>query len=398
MIAISNIKKNQGVEMAAIILCCRVFFKSASLEELNSFVNTNELDWKEFIRLSRINKIRPVVYKIILQVDIPSNIKSDVHRQLLEVTRLNLKQTFETKRIIHLLKNSNIDAIPYKGTGFSKQFFGDLISRESSDIDLIINPKDLPKAIEILIEDNYIPDHDEVYQYLEEKYFKHFKDYTLNKYIGKFREFHIELHWGIVNHYYGVNSRVNDFLSQITSEIAYVKDDIKMLDPIAHFSGILIHHSISDAFKCLKNVVDISQAFCHPEVHVAGNRSNKTFIDIGLYKPLLIANTISKELMGISLPQVDVLKADNKVANHFIDQVTSRQVVHYKGKNAFIWVKNRALLEESVLMKGKIYWLFGKYRFTPTQADFKVVELPKSLFFLYYCIKPFRDLLNVVKN
>lgn len=398
MIAINDIEKHQGAEMATIILCCRVFFKSATIAELNSFVSDNDPEWKEFIRLTRIHKIRPVVYKIINQAVIPAKVKSHINIELLEVTKLNLKQALETRRLINLLRYNNIETIPYKGTGFSLQFFGDLISREASDIDLVINPKDLSRAIKVLKEDDYIPEHDVVYKYLGEKYISFFKDYTLNKYIGHSREFHIELHWGIVNNYYGVNSKANELFLEVKSEITYLKESAKILNPIAHFSGILIHHSVSDTFKHLKNIVDLSQAIRHSEVQRAGEMLNVKFLNLNLHKSLLLSNTISKELMGISLPQVDVLEAGNSVADHFKSQVSSRRVVHYKGKNGLLWVKNRALLEESILMKGKIYWLFAQYRFIPTQADFKVIKLPRSLFFLYYCIKPFRDLLNIVKS
>lgn len=400
MIKIDAVQKDQGTEMAVIILCCRVFFNTATKDELKVFVKSNSIDWIKFLNLSIMHGIRPIVYKIIhqVEVDIPLKIKSIITANHMEITMIQLKLAFETERIILLLKENNITAIPYKGIAFSKQFFGNLISRESSDIDLIINPKDLSQAIKILKNDAYIPEHEQVYEHLDTKYFSYFKDYTFNKYEDNTKEFHLELHWGITNYFYCVDLKVNELFINPKGSVELVKEKVMALDYTAHFSSILVHHSISDTFNCLRNIIDISQAICHPEIKKSGHSLEKSFTNLKLKRVLALSNILSQKLLGVSLEGVGDYKPNERVVKHFLDQLCSKHVTHLKRLNRFKWLKNSIFLQDTFLRRFKCYWLFYKYRFIPTQADFKIITIPKQFFFLYFFIKPFRDLVNLIKD
>ena len=398
VIAINDIKKSYGNEIATLILSCRVFFETGTQDELIAFVADNEINWGNFIYLSKIHKIRPIVYKIIGQLNIPAPIKDFIATEYREVVLQNWKQGAETERIILLLKKSNIEVIPYKGTAFSKQFFGDLISRENSDIDLIIQPDDLPAAIQILKEDGYSPELDDIYQYLGAKYFDYFKDYNFNKFKGDIRHFHVELHWAIAENEVGINAKVNTLLYQANEQIVFFKTNMRGLDPTAHFSAMLIHHSIKDTFKFLKNIIDISQGFRQPSIHASGNLLTNSFTNFELKKALSVSNMLSEQLMGISLPQAPDFNDPENIVKHFRDQVCSQEVFHFKKENMVKFIKNIALLQDSFLQKLKFYWLCGKFRFIPGPTDFSEIQLSEKLFFVYYIMKPFRSVIKPSKR
>jgi hypothetical protein len=186
MIDINDFERKYGYEMALLVLCCRVFFETATTDELKTFF-----------------------------------------------------KAVETERVILLLYKNNIDSIPYKGMAFSKQFFGDLISRESSDIDLVIKPTDLERAVQILKEDEYLPELDDVYQYLGSKFQSYNKDYNFNKFNNNSRIYHLELHWAIAENYLGASNRVNQFHYQANTQTELAKTNVKALNEVSHFSAIL---------------------------------------------------------------------------------------------------------------------------------------------------------------
>lgn len=398
MITINDIKKSYGNEIATIILSCRVFFETGTNEELTAFVADNKIDWESFIHLSKTHKIRPVVYKIISQVNIPASIKDRIVSEYKDVVLQSWKQAIETERIILLLNRNNIEVIPYKGTAFSKQFFGDLISRENSDIDLIIQQNDLPAAVRVLKGDGYRPELDDIYQYLGTKYFDYFKDYNFNKSKGEIRLFHIELHWGIAENELGVNAGVNTFLYQANEQIVFFNTNIKALDSTAHFSATLIHHSIKDTFKFLKNIIDISQGIRQLYINADCNTLNESFTNFGLKKTLAVSNILSEQLMGISLSHTLDFSDTENIVSHFRDQVCSQQVLHFEKKNMLKFIKNISLLQDSFLQKLKFYWLCCKFRFIPGRADFSEIQLSKNLFFVYYLMKPFRSMIKLNKG
>ena len=57
-------------------------------------------------------------------------------------------------------------------------------------------------------------------------------------------------------------------------------------------------------------------------------------------------------------------------------------------------IKTRFLLCETIPDQLKFLIALLKARFTPTVADFMIIKLPHSLFFIYYICKPFRSLIK----
>lgn len=395
MIGTGQIRQKHGNDIAAIILCCRVFLGTASPDELNGFIKENPIDWDRFMYLSRMHRIRPVVYKTISLIEIPGTIKKRVHDEYAKVTFYNWKRSAETERIILLLKERGIEALPYKGTSYSMQFYGDLVSRESNDIDLVIDPLFLNRTIPVLKEDGYLPELEDVYVYLGNKYLSFYKDFNLNKFSGKRRTFHIELHWGIADTNMGISSRANALIVQSNNPLPFVKNTINTLNSFPHFSAILIHHSIKDNFKFLKNVMDISQGFKQQEVQNHAEKLEGDLKEFGLKKALDVSVALSWQLMGVSLTAGQEAKNPDKVTDYFIDHICSREFgLSDSKKNAIESMRETALLKDSRLSKIKFYFICLKHRFIPTHADFRAIRLPKSIFFLYYFIKPFRTLIK----
>jgi hypothetical protein len=395
MIAISDIKKDRGNEMAAMILCCRVFFETATITDLNDFIAGNDIDWLTLVRLAYQHRIRPVVYKILHLIELPGEINVLIYKQHAEITKLNFKQAVETERIIMLLKQHGIEAIPYKGTAFAKQFFGDLVSRESSDIDLVIKPHDINTAIAVLEHDEYLPELDHVYKYLGAKYHTYYKDYNVNKFKNGKREFHIELHWAIAEGYLGISDKINAFIFDVDDTIVLTKNRIRVLNKAAHFSSILIHHGVKDTFRSLKCIVDIVQASGQVCVQSNSRKIYESFADIGLKNTLAVGNALSEQLFGIGLMQTEVLKVSDSTVNYFYKQLLGKQILRNENTgNIAVWIKKRFMLQDSIFYKLNFCWSTLKYRFIPGPVDFELIQLPKSIFFIYYIMKPFRSIIK----
>jgi hypothetical protein len=395
MIATDDIKREHGAEMAAIILCCRIFFETATINDLKAFIAENDVDWYTFIRLASKHRIRPTVYKVIHRISIPADIEVLIYKQQADITKKCWQQAIETERLILLLKQHGIVAIPYKGAAFSKQFFGDLVSRESSDIDLIIKPDDLAKAIDILKYDKYQPEIDEVYKYLGSKYHSYYKDYNLNKFEGGKRLFHVELHWAIAETYLGIDAKVNAFIYDTDKAISLAKSEVQALNKTAHFSSIIVHHGIKDTFKCLKNIVDISQGFREPQILHNKQYLCETFAAVELKKTLAISNLLSQQLMGICLFKNENVDVPTATIGYFCNQLLGDAILQNENlSNLNVWIKNRMLLQDSWVQKLHFFWVSVKHRFIPGESDFHFVQLPKPIFFIYYLMKPFRSIIK----
>jgi len=160
MLALDQIATHYGKPMALLIQCCRVHFKTDTLESLNqSLEGINEDKVDEIVKrvrlLSRLHRIRPVVYRVLLNANVTEQFKTALKNELHSITLQNFEIAKETERIVQKLAIAGITAIPYKGVAYSKQFYGDISMRESSDIDLAIDASDLLAIKPLLEEDGY---------------------------------------------------------------------------------------------------------------------------------------------------------------------------------------------------------------------------------------------------
>ena len=160
MLSLDQIANLYGKPMALLIQCCRVHFNTNTIESLNtSVLAIEEAKVGETLKrvqlLSRLHRIRPVVYRMLLSTTIPEEFKISLKNELHIITLQNFEIAKETERIVKKLATVGITAIPYKGVAFSKQFYGDISMRESTDIDLAIDASDLLAIKPQFEEDGY---------------------------------------------------------------------------------------------------------------------------------------------------------------------------------------------------------------------------------------------------
>jgi hypothetical protein len=403
MIAISEIKKEYGdSSIALVVLCCRIHFKTAEISDLKDFVNDNDIDWGNFIKLCRKHRIRPLVYRIILKTNLPREIQEIINRELIKLTIKSLEQAKETERVILLLNTKGINVIPYKGTAFSKQFFGNINMRESSDIDLIISPEDLPMTIKILENDNYIASLKDHYEKIgHEKYIKCYKDFCFAKFNNKVREHYIEFHFNIITKKIYIPISLNIFNTNLADTTSLIKEEIKILNPAEHFKAIILHHMLMDNMGYLKTIVDVTQALNELKLNDISKDSNsielKILRELNSIYNLEIVTSLINDLIGIEFKLNNKKKTKNNILTKRILYNSYRKVRENKIPiwNALthhsLYIKYTALFYNKNRNKF-LFFLKVSYFIiiNPQPSDYKLLKLSKSFYFLYFLIRPFR--------
>lgn len=118
MLALDQIAIIYGEPMALLIQCCRVHFKTDSIENLNDKIEKLGEDkraevLKRVQLLSRLHRIRPVVYRVLLNANISAEFKTALKNELRSITLKNFELAKETERIVKRLEAANVLAIPY---------------------------------------------------------------------------------------------------------------------------------------------------------------------------------------------------------------------------------------------------------------------------------------------
>jgi hypothetical protein len=388
MINIEHIRVKYSVEVALLILSCRVYFKTAKKEELDAFIINQHINWELFFKLCRAQSVRPVAYKILIEQHISAELKERLNKELFTLTVKSWDLAKETERIILLFKARGIQLLPYKGAAFSKQFFGDLISRESSDIDLVINQKDVEVAVRIMEEEGYLGE-DEVYKYLGNQYFKEYKDLCFNKYKEGKRLFHVEFHWAVAERYMGMG-KVAGLIFKEGPKLNLVREPLVSIDAEAHFLTVMIGHVWRDSLKNFKAIVDLGIGI-QANALIEPTSLNTKVKELRLQQGFNLSIALVDQLLGVKYTSANFVAPSQKMIDYFKSMLFkddgSGKRIYIRGKVFFF---SQMMLRDS--LSDKIGFILGILRscFYPTLLDFKVIKLYKPFFFLYFFIKPVR--------
>lgn len=392
MLALDQIANLYGEPMALVIQCCRVHFKTDSIEQLNTRLNAIEETnrtavLKKVQLLSRLHRIRPVVYRVLLNSVASEEFKTSLKNELHSITLQNFNIAKETERIVKKLENVGITAIPYKGVAFSQQFYGDVSMRESSDIDLVINSDQLDSIIELMQEDGYIADGLEGLKRIKrEDFITQQKDFCFDF----DKTYHVEFHWRITHPNFCVKSPIDLFKNIQTSELELGE----------HLRAITLHHWIHDGFEYLKTLLDIGQG-------IFSNELKLNFLEIkenSLFG-FQIAERCNYELFGLGLHHTESNPNIEKKAKAIIKYNLKSNV---GGKNSntsinlvqqyYTSFKNQLAFKKTYLEKLAFIFKFWIGLLLPKHGDYSMIKIPKGFGVLYFFIRAYRQLRRVIKN
>jgi len=382
MLSVDVISARYGVEQAAVVLICRVFVGTASPEQLNAFLKEYPADWWSLYRIVVKNRIRPVAYHVLQSVDIPGDVKQKLKRDRLSLAINCAEQQQELLKLLDVLKQQGIDAVPYKGPALASAFYKDHTLREFVDIDLLIDPStapDLQKIIDIITPFGYRPMYDLV-PGMKRMILENTCEFYFDKYVDGHRKFHVEIQWLAHHPVFELHKKLsNQQLFQNPVVLNLRNTDIKVLNTESHFVTMLLHHGLRENWNSLKYLLDLAMILQNgrPDMKVVTAITREYKFN----KVLLSGSQLLKELLGVG---GNLLPAAQIDPTPYIDVLLSG-----KKKQRTSWQKQVSVLRNTDDITGKVKLALKlvKYMFQPSVEDIQYCRLPERLHFLYFFVK-----------
>lgn len=165
-------------------------------EGIPTVIISEEFSWDRFFSLLRKSGLHGFLFNTALLANsniIPSHIYR-VQKNLHQGSLLKaMKMSFELHRVMTYLKEKSIDAITFKGPTLAKGYMGDINARDYCDLDILVYPKDVKKAITLLASMGYYYSESNFSAADFDKHIKMRQECTL---IHEDSSIPIDLHWG----------------------------------------------------------------------------------------------------------------------------------------------------------------------------------------------------------
>ena len=388
-----NHNSNFSTELRLLLLCLndRIYeSKSVEIIELCS----NDIKWEEFKYLVIRHKCLPLIYKLFKDkyADcIPSALIQEMKTAFVTNSARNLYFTAILHKIIEFFNQANIISVPLKGPAISEQLYGDINFRIFSDLDILVPANKAFKAFNILISKGLTPELN-----LNEKQFNAYmqsEDHIILS--TNAQKVNIELHWELSARYLSKPFTFEQIKDQLKIDNFYGKE-ISTFSKEDHLVYICLHGSkhLWETFEL------VFQVACLLKSDLDWERVLLLAQSTHCHKKLLLGLCLCRFFFNCHLPdhiqsQISHDKAIKQLSTYLINILVSplEENIWDISKSKFTKYQFKTLDR----YQDKIRYLFFMVMF-PTNNDWASVNLSDRFSFLYYIIRPFRLLFNMLNR
>lgn len=376
-----NILNLSGISKELIFLLNIITDKNNIKIQDNNSV-PSDMDWELFLELAIHHRLYPnlaVKLRSLCITSIPKNIVNRINQYYQYNTYLMLQYSSEMSHINSLLSENEVRTLFLKGPILATELYGDISLRTSSDIDLLVQSKDLSKVDRVLEENGYVKD-EYIQSILSDWKWRH-HHFT---YFHPMKNMKIEVHWRL-NPGPGKEPSFKNLWSRKETSL-YTGKAIYYLGYVDLFY-FLVTHGARHGWSRLRWLIDINQLM---QKNVSCALIMKT---LKKYHAHLIgkqAVILSREILGTELSKEWIHILDDqstKLAQEAVFYLERMVNLHTEPLPEEIRCYHKRHLV--ALMSNYHKVLFALSTLYPYPEDATILPLPKLLHFLYFPLRPF---------
>jgi hypothetical protein len=336
----------------------------------------------EFYRLADHHGLAPRVYEAL------SHSPACVPQKTLDAFRLrsitNARQTLwfsaELARIAGKFRQAGIGVLAYKGPTLAQMLYGDVSSRQYSDLDLLVHPADVRAAQAILRELGYDP-HSRFTEAQQNAYLRSGYECVFDAAHGRNL---IELQWRIVPAFYSIPFDVEGFFRRaIPMEVE--RAPLKTLSA-EDLLLVLCAHAAKHGWTKLSWILDIAEL---SQSHIADwSRVLNDARDLGICRIVAIAFVLSRRLLQKEIPKPLTSLTEDPGAQEIAQELVPRLVAGEE-YDVLSPAYFRLMLRARERWRERTLFL-ARLAFTPSAGEWEALRLPPALFPLYPLVRMVR--------
>lgn len=335
------------------------------------------LRWPVIMERARSHQVYPLVYRSLSDLGfsgVPEAVQSGLRNLYLANALRNQLLAEELARVLSLLGDAAIPVIPLKGVPLALALFADPAARVCGDIDILVPPADILRAIDLILASGYRAEIN--HPYFSKLALRHGRHFSVSR-EGRGISFVLEVHWILVQHSSKNSEAVRDLWAETRSQTCF-EVPARSLSPEWEFLYLCMHAADHD-WQVLKWLVDIHQIVLSGTVNWRKAMEEAERLELGPVIRQTLA--VSSLLLGTPLPAECSPSALPERLRIF-PQVPLPE----DSPEATLAFRHLRVLTRPLDKLG----YFATLIFAPKLTDLEFVRFPRYLGFLYYVIRPLR--------
>ncbi|PSB03313.1 nucleotidyltransferase domain-containing protein [Merismopedia glauca] len=372
-------------EEEVLFCCARTSINVENSDRLHSLLKQN-LDWNYLLEIAPLHGMIPLLYTHLKNSSdaVPEKVFKQLQTHFEGNAKRNLFLAGELIKTLDLFKQHQIEAIPFKGPTLAISIYGNLAMRQFGDLDILIHPKDVLKAKEILLNHGYKPPTSSLTKAQESAYLKSAAEYN---FISQDCQVSVETHWGIVPGDFSLAFPPELFWEDL-QPVTIGERKVLSFSPENLLLVLCIQRS-KHLWERLDWICDIAEVVRNnPQLNWDKVIDKAT--QIGCQRMLYLGVYLAKEFLKLEVPEAVWTKVENdskiekislQVSQSLFTQQRERSPLGYR--RVLFHLASRERLRDRI----QYGWRLAT---VPTQVEWMRSPLPDSLYFLYYFLRPIR--------
>ncbi|QFT78481.1 nucleotidyltransferase family protein [Erythrobacter sp. THAF29] len=342
-------------------------------------------DWDEVSKAAQRHQVQGFVQNRLSGCEaVPDEIRNRWANEARNRATFNLRQAGMTGKLHKLLNEHSIRNLVIKGLPLAAHVYGSLSIKRSADIDLLIEPQNAVRAVDLLARNGFVAleTGEPLTASQTESVVRHFKEITL---VGD-GNILIDLHWRLVEQS-NLLRGIEPFANARAISIENI-GSISVLGEEDEFAYLCTHGALSD-WSRLKWLADVNA--------VIAERGDKEILalyeyakGLGAGPSVLQALALRALLWGTPLPQELAQQFQSISDDHFVAYPIARMTMPYKpesSRDALRRIASQSRIRSTLYgsRAAAIRELTSHLRALP---DVLALPLPASLDWLYLPLRP----------
>ncbi|MDJ0798451.1 MAG: nucleotidyltransferase family protein [Calothrix sp. MO_167.B12] len=392
------------LENELLFCCARTSIDNKTAERIQVLLQ-EDINWSYLVDIAARHGVIPLLYKNLNNISpktIPQNVLSQLQTIFHTNTAQNLFLSHELLKLLNLFEANGISAIPFKGPVLAAQAYGNVSLRTYCDLDILVREKDFLKAKDLLKSQGYCST---AWWFLTEA-----QEVAVSKDWGEYslarndNMVHIDLHSRLIAGYLFTLSADLNYFWQHLQPVSFLGKKVLSFRAEDLLLYLCIHGSKS-FWEKLGWICDIAQLIQKHDIDWEELLPQaKT---LGVERMLLLGCFLASNILGTNLPE----KVQNKIDADAQIPVLAIQVnQRLRGETKYPCQKEYTLqsftfhfqamecLEDRLRYSLKCFITYIstpiKRLLRPTAKDRDFFPLPRSVYFLYYFLRPIRLLVQ----
>ncbi|HLL75779.1 MAG TPA: nucleotidyltransferase family protein [Pyrinomonadaceae bacterium] len=370
-------------EVELLLLCARAELREGDARRIRELIDTGP-DWDAVVVGALRHALVPLVHAHLNATSTPS-LPEEAASRLRDLARriaaFNSYLVGELSDLLTEFAARGVQAIPYKGPALALEAYGQVSLRQFCDLDIIVRPKDIRAAAEVLRERGYAP-----YRDLRESQLALMLRTQCNAPFTRDRDRSVvELHWGVCARDFARPLDPEEFWAR-SRETQFRGAPSRSLAVEDLMLALCVHGS-KHRWEQLSWVCDVAQLLRgNPNLRWAEllERAGRCGVRRMLLLGLRLAHGLLDAPLDAALREaIDADAASARLAATVADGIFGRGGAR-KGVGNYFGFQWAARERASDKLR------YCRYALHPTDEDLYSLALPRPLAFAYYAWRPLR--------